>query len=214
MNWLFIFVLVAIVLSAAIGYYRGAVRTVFSMVLLILVLVLAGFSPFIGNLLREHTNITETVRAACSQMLNGSVTPGQGGTAFAFPEGLVNTIMSEECQQNLGGVYLADYLSDLTVDIIAFLAAFLLAWVAVRILMCIAGGMKGIPAVKTVNRICGAALGVVRALFWVWIFFILLMIFSDTFWGVPCMNAVQSNLFLEFLYDNNLILNLMFALLR
>ena len=42
MNWLFIIVLVAIVLSAAVGYYRGAVRTVFSMGLLILVMVLAG----------------------------------------------------------------------------------------------------------------------------------------------------------------------------
>ena len=215
MNWLFIIVLVAIVLSAAVGYYRGAVRTVFSMGLLILVMVLAGLSPFIGNFLREHTSLAETVRAACSQLVNGSLITAQGETALTLPEGLVNIIANTQAgQKGLGGVYMAEYLADLAVDVIAFFTAFLLVWIAVKILMRIADGFTGIPVVSVANRLCGAALGIVRALFWVWIFLLLLVIFGGTSWGSICMRAVQSNLFLKFLYDNNLILNLVFLLLR
>ena len=63
MNWLLLVILIVIILSAAAGYRRGFVRTVLSMVFLILVMVVSGWiSPYISDALKEHTQITETIR--------------------------------------------------------------------------------------------------------------------------------------------------------
>ena len=65
MNWLLLVILIVIILSAAAGYRRGFVRTVLSMVFLILVMVVSGWiSPYISDALKEHTQITETIRTS------------------------------------------------------------------------------------------------------------------------------------------------------
>lgn len=229
MNWLLVIILIVVALSAVIGYYRGFVRTVLSMVFLILVMILSGWiSPYIGNALEEHTQITETIRSACTELLedalNGQVqTTGEDVqeqenylASLGLPSDLFHGVMNDENLQNVQqqqtesvAAAAADYLTGLAVNGIVFVASFLLAWIIVRILMRIADAFAELPVIGFFNRICGGLVGILRGLLWVWIFFIILTIFVGTGWGRSCMQAVREDLFLSFLYDNNLILRVL-----
>ncbi len=240
MNWLLLVILIVIMLSAAAGYRRGFVRTVLSMVFLILVMVVSGWiSPYISDALKEHTQITETIRASCTEMLeetwdnsetmSGSVEgtePTETSEAeeeqrnllasLGLPENVLDAMLrqndvwsGQQEQREQMVAYAADYLTDLAVGAIVFLVSFLLAWILVRILMRIADAFAELPVIGFVNRIGGGLVGILRALLWVWIFFIVLMLFSSTGWGKVCMEEVREDVFLQFLYDNNLILRIL-----
>src|SRR5699024_8411765 len=86
-----------------------------------------------------------------------------------------NDIWSGQQEQMVA--YAADYLTDLAVGAIVFLVSFLLAWILVRILMRIADAFAELPVIGFVNRIGGGFVGILRALLWVWIFFLVLMLF-------------------------------------
>ena len=102
MNWLLLVILIVIILSAAAGYRRGFVRTVLSMVFLILVMVVSGWiSPYISDALKEHTQITETIRTSCTEMLEE--TWDNSETMSGSAEGAVTAESTEatEEQRNL-----------------------------------------------------------------------------------------------------------------
>lgn len=233
MNWLLIIVLIIMVLSAVVGYYRGFVRTVLSMAFLILVLILSGWiNPYVRRALDEHTQITETIRNSCRDMIMESLQSraetADDGTSqeqenllssLGLPGDLLNGILQEEENQQqqqteLLAASAADNLADLAVNGIVFLVSFFLAWIVVRILMRIADAFTELPVIGFVNRVCGGLVGILRAFLWVWIFFLVLMIFAGTGWGRICMAAVQEDPFLQFLYDNNLVLKFVLALLH
>lgn len=114
MNWLLVIILIVVALSAVIGYYRGFVRTVLSMVFLILVMILSGWiSPYIGNALEEHTQITETIRSACTELLEDALnsqvqTTGENVqeqenylASLGLPSDLFHGVMNDENLQNV-----------------------------------------------------------------------------------------------------------------
>ena len=234
MNWLLLVILIVTILSAAAGYRRGFVRTVLSMVFLILVMVVSGWiSPCISDALKQHTQITETIRTSCTEMLeetwdNSETMSGSAEGAvtaesteateeqrnllasLGLPENVLDVMFRQNDiwsgQQEQMVAYAADYLTDLTVGAIVFLVSFLLAWILVRILMRIADAFAELPVIGFVNRIGGG--------FVVWIFFLVLMLFSGTGWGRVCMEAVREDAFLQFLYDNNLILQILLYAFR
>lgn len=229
MNWLLIVILIVLLLSAVIGFHRGLVRTALSMVFLILVMILSGWiSPYISDALEKYTPIEETIQSACTDMLeetfNNQVQAETGDSvqvqenvlsALGLPSDLLDGMALDENIQNvqqqqteLLAESVADDLTGLAMDGIVFVVSFLLAWIIVRILMCVLDAFAELPVIGFFNRIGGGLVGILRGLLWVWIFFIVLTIFVGTGWGRICMQAVREDAFLQFLYDNNLILKL------
>lgn len=227
MNWLLIILLVVTILSAIAGYYRGFVRTAISMAFMILVLVLSGWlSPYIGNALEEYTPVTETIHRACRDMVAETLEEQAGDAAadsqmeqqeflnaLGLPSELLEGVFSsgqiqagQEAVVQEFAEQTADVLTGLAVDAIVFLVSFAAAWIVVCIIRRVADVFTELPVIGFVNRVCGGILGIVRALFWIWIFFLVLMIFAGTEWGSFCMQAVREDSVLLFLYRNNLIL--------
>ncbi len=234
MNWLLILILILVALSAVHGFYRGFVRTILSMVFLVLVMALSGWlSPYISGALKEHTRMEETIRDACADMLEetlNSQAASEGGenaqeqenllVSLGLPKELLQAVtldgqMQEIQQQQTEALAAAaaDYLAGLAVDGIVFLASFLLAWIVITILMKVADVFANLPIIGFVNRLGGGAVGILRGLLWVWVFFLVLTIFAGTAWGSACMQAVREDAILSFLYDNNLILRVLLSVL-
>ena len=66
MNWLRYVLLAVCILSALAGYRKGLVRTVLSMVSLILVTGLAiWMSPYVTDVLNERTELPQYVEKKC-----------------------------------------------------------------------------------------------------------------------------------------------------
>jgi len=62
-----------------------------------------------------------------------------------------------------------------------------------------------VPGLSFVNRLMGAGFGLVQQLLLLWLFLLLVAIFSSTPWGVYLYEAVQESAWMSVLYENNLL---------
>lgn len=73
-NWLLIVVGVFILLTALNGYRRGLLRSAFSIVSLVIVMVFVSFaSPYVGVYVKEHTPIYSSVEDRCREWVDAKI---------------------------------------------------------------------------------------------------------------------------------------------
>ena len=102
--------------------------------------------------------------------------------------------------------YIVTFISNVVLTVVSYIVAILvvqiLLWVAITALNIVAN----IPVIRVINRLAGFGLGLLEALFLIWIFFMILSMFSATDVGLYLMSMVQESEFLGELYDSNLFL--------
>lgn len=77
MNWLRYVLLAVCILSALAGYRKGLVRTVLSMVSLILVTGLAiWMNPYVTDVLNERTTLPQYVEKKCLETFENRISVG------------------------------------------------------------------------------------------------------------------------------------------
>ncbi|MCD7883110.1 MAG: CvpA family protein [Lachnospiraceae bacterium] len=104
--------------------------------------------------------------------------------------------------------YLVGSLATLILNAISFLAAVLLVNVALRVAFMLLNVFAHFPIVGLANRLAGAALGLVEALFLLWIFFLILTVAQTTEAGAALMTMVNNSALLSWLFNSNLFLRI------
>ena len=225
MNWLRYVLLAVCILSALAGYRKGLVRTVLSMVFLILVTGLAiWMNPYVTDVLNERTTLPQYVEKKCLETFeNNEFLSGENQDvqkkwleSMGVPEELVNQILGsgavreyQEEQLHSLASYAAKAVSEKIMKGIAFFLTLVLAVVFVTIAVKIVELIAEIPGISFLNRMGGAGLGVVRAVLWIWIFFAVVYCFQATHWGNVCMKQIQGDPALAWIRENNPVLMLL-----
>lgn len=105
-----------------------------------------------------------------------------------------------------------DYVSSFIANVILNVVSFILAVIIVQLLLWLVINMldllANVPVIRVVNRLAGLALGLLEALFFIWLFFLVLSMLSATDAGMFLMSMVQESEFLGELYDSNLFLTI------
>ena len=132
-----------------------------------------------------------------------------------IPEALRDLLLdynNDEGYRSLGVTGFADYLVHFVATVILNVIAFVAAVILVQILLHLVIGaldiLAHIPLIGGLNRLLGLILGLVQALFFLWLFFLILSMTSATQWGLQLMDMVQSSQTLSALYDSNLFLEI------
>ena len=239
MNWLRYVLLAVCILSALAGYRKGLVRTVLSMVSLILVTGLAiWMNPYVTDVLNyeevvevyildvlnERTTLPQYVEKKCLETFeNNEFLSGENQDvqkkwleSMGVPEELVNQILGsgavreyQEEQLHSLASYAAKAVSEKIMKGIAFFLTLGLAVGFVTIAVKIVELIAEIPGISFLNRMGGAGLGVVRAVLWIWIFFAVVYCFQATHWGNVCMKQIQGDMALAWIRENNPVLMLL-----
>ena len=89
--------------------------------------------------------------------------------------------------------------------IILFIILEIIFWIIFRIL----NVFSRLPGLSTINRIGGFAIGIFEGLLIVWLGFMVLTLFAGTAFGMSCFEQINSDAFLSFIYNNNLIMKLL-----
>ena len=89
---------------------------------------------------------------------------------------------------------------------------FLSTSLLIRILLYVFDVIAMLPIIGGLNRLAGAALGLMIALTVVWIFFLIVTLLYATDIGKDMLRMIQENPFLSFLYKNNYIWNVVTGL--
>ena len=222
MNELLIIVAGIFFLCFMIGLNRGFIKIVASLsaTLIILVLVMVSM-PYVGNALREYTPLEEKVKEKCVNMLQ----PGEMDTTSRdtqislienseFPQVFKELLLANnngEVYKNLGVTsfvdYVGAYMAKLFSDIAAFLVAFIVVTAVVRIVLYILDIIGHLPVIGGLNRLAGGLLGLGTGLVIVWVLFIAITMMYDLTICKLFLSNIEENEFLQFLYNNNILMN-------
>ncbi len=105
--------------------------------------------------------------------------------------------------------YVVEYLATLILNVLSFLVTVILVNIVLRLLVMVLDIIAHFPVIGVVNRLAGAGLGVLEALFVLWIFFLVLTVLQATEAGMALQAMVEESTFLSWLYESNLFLRIM-----
>lgn len=228
MNLLLLIVGIIFLACAFIGYKKGLIQIVASLLATILIIVLVGFlTPHVSTWIRTATPLESTVQKKILKMLvpqtedseallNADLTDDQERTLIEsakLPEMFREMLLdnnNNEAYASLGvstfGEYVGAYIAKLIADIIAFLITMLVITIIVRVAIGMLGILNKLPVIGGANRIAGGAVGLGIGLIVVWIFFIVVTLLYDTAFGKMCFENIAESSILTKLYDGNVLM--------
>lgn len=202
------------------GFRKGFLRILLTTMALVATIILAGIlappfseflsDTFIGKGIEKKVN--EYVEAKVDEPIADRAKDTQDKLIDKLPlpkfirEDISekNTI-SEYFSRKVSGFteYLKERLADSVLKAVAYVILFIIIFLAFRILLRVTHMVNRIPIIGGINRILGAALGLLEGLLIVWCAALLIMMFANTPFGAQAIEVINGNAFLKFLYDKN-----------
>lgn len=205
------------------GYLRGLVRVVFSLAAVFLTIGLAtAAAPYTAHVLQEQTPVHRVVKDKCTEYLKSLTEEEIRKKADAQEDmsvfGLkmpdeVQEIIAESAAGQAGivikesGVYeeIGEFVAGQIVQRMAWVLSFAVVLALLMLAVHFLDVIARLPILKNINRIGGLAVGIFEGLVIVWILLLAIVLCQGTEFGRGMMDSIEGNLFLEFLYENNLL---------
>lgn len=234
MNWVLILVIAILTGYTLVGFSKGFLKIVYSLVswIVILVVVIVA-TPYIENYLKNDTSIYNKVVAYCEEAIREQaqkeLIESEGGVASALSENELLAMIADKIPEKLlenlkiQATELTDKLMDsqelynktavamaeLLIQGIATLVAIILGIIISIIISALLGFIAHLPIIGFANRILGLAAGAVNGLLVVWIAFYLVAVLCATELGSTIIAQIYANEMLSYLYENNIVLTLL-----
>ncbi len=228
MNALLIVVGIVLLLSAIIGYKRGLVKIIASLLATLVCIVLVFLiSPSVSKWIQESTPLKETVKSKCIELLLPDETTEEEALSTEIPreqqisliegadipEAIQKMLLennNNEVYTALGvqtfGEYIGAYIAKVIADILAFLITFIAVFIIVRIVLGMLNIVDKIPLVGGANHLVGGILGAGIGILIIWILFIVITLLYNTSLGMACMKGISESEILTKLYDSNILM--------
>ncbi len=233
MNWLLLLALAIIGVCAFAGWRVGFVKSVFSLLSTIAVIIITILvSPLVANVLKSNESISGTIQSKLESVIDLSgiadnLTADEEKDPLAFidnlelPESIKDTIKDSlastiEEKENeaadfvgdkLGALetYICELLTNIILNALGFFLTFLLAAVGIAVLCFVLDIISKLPVLHQINTLAGVALGALEGLVILWIVFVVITMLGSTSFGQTCMAMISESKILSFLYDSNVL---------
>lgn len=228
MNWLFWVVVVFIAYHVIDGLHRGFIRKAVSAVSLIVTLVLVTYlTPQITNFIQNNTSLHENLQEKCSELFlsgeyNEDVKTDQVLMIenMDLPENIKEMLLENNNTEayDLLAVsgfhdYVGAYLASMIINALAYLLSFVIIWTAIRAILLALDVVTMLPILHGINKLAGGVLGIVYGVVLVWVAFLLVTILCNGELGRQFFTLISDNPFLLFLYNQNVIMKIIFGLM-
>ena len=233
MNWLLLVALAIIGVCAFAGWRAGFVKSVFSLVSTIAVIIITILvSPIVTNMLKSSDAIYGTINTKLEEIIDLSgiaenLSSEEERDPLAFidglelPDSIKDTIkdsltetMEEkeaEAAEFVGNqldaleTYVCDLLTNIILNALGFFITFLVAAAGIAALCFVLDIISKLPVLHQINTLAGVALGALEGLVILWIVFIVITMLGSTEFGQKCMAMISESKILCFLYDSNVL---------
>lgn len=101
-------------------------------------------------------------------------------------------------------------LADIIFSAIVYIIVFAVVFAILKIVVVFTNIVSRLPVIRQANKIGGLALGLVEGLIAVWILFVIITACGSMEWAVDAMADINSSGFLSMLYENDIILKMIF----
>ena len=225
LNYLSIAVAVFFLICIAQGYRKGFLRQAISLASMLAVILAVLFvSPYVSRYLKERTNAYEAIReqivtafAEDNAKLDNTDPQNQRQTIDSYD---IPALIKDALSQNNTGEmyrklmveifeeYVAGYMADLIIKAASFAGLFLVLMMITGAALRASDLINKIPVLKGFNRFLGVFAGAIKALLFIWIFFIVAVTLLGHDIGSTLMREVGRSPFLTFLFNENILLEL------
>lgn len=221
-HWLSVGTGVFLLAMVLYGHYRGFLRIAVSLAALILSTVIVRVAmPYITTYVRENTEIQQmveqsVVKAVGLEHLQEDIQlPAEQRKVIEhlrIPEQFKEMLLENNNSEIYRILkvdsflkYIGAYLANTIINIIGSAVIFGAAYFIIRMLVRWLDLIARLPIISGMNQIAGAVLGGVQGLLIIWIGCLVIRFFSETSWARAAMEQIQGSVWLQFLYQNNLI---------
>ncbi len=188
-NTLTIVVMAVWTIIALWGFYRGAMRTVISISILIISIAASVFlSPRVSDMLASSKTVNSMTMQRSEKFVDArirSLEDGDGDLGWAeylpLPEGVRDVVREGDpavlgllLQTDTVKTYLAELLSGFLIRIMSIVITFIVAYLIMCIVRIILAAVSEAPVISGLNHFAGLILGVVKGAVIIWILFALL----------------------------------------
>ncbi len=97
--------------------------------------------------------------------------------------------------------------------VLAWVVTYIVVRVFLRTLFFSLEILAKVPGLSFLNRLLGAGIGILSQLLVLWLFFLVILVFSSTSWGNIVRSLISESYWIYYLYDHNLLLLIMIILL-
>lgn len=233
MNWLLLLALAIIGICAFAGWRAGFIKSIFSLLSTIAVIIITILvSPIVTNLLKNSDIISGTIQSKLEQVIdlsgiaeNLSAEEEKNPAAFIdgleLPDSIKETIKDslaetmndnkEEAAEFVGDkldtleLYICELLTNIILNALGFFITFLLAAAGLAVLCFVLDIISKLPGLHQINTLAGLALGALEGLVILWIVFVVITMLGSTSFGQTCMAMISESKILSFLYDSNVL---------
>ena len=234
-NVFLIIVLIILIGCVLLGCKKGFVHTVFTMFSILIITILTGLlSPYVGDYVTNHTDIPKNIRNSVEQKigLKNKVNLNESGKIDEYidkidlPEQLRDVIKEkskkagdavsattvEATNRMIDNIY--DRITELIISAIAYLFTFAVMGVVVLVTWLLLDIVSKLPGIKQANTILGGIMGFVQGYLIVSLLYIAAMAFAVTKLGASVIEMVDNNSILTWFYEHNIIVNIVFGMLK
>lgn len=220
MNILTIIIIAILIVNMYIGYKQGLIKTVFSVFSLIVALsITIAVSPKVGEALEKNDKLISAVSSKVEKTLNLNKVSGSKEEKLNFIDGLpVPNALKETIKRNAEDkilaseskfvTYISKSIACMIINSVSFIVILVVILILLAVLCRVLNLICKLPGLNQVNKLSGLFVGVIRGLGIVWIFFVFLLMFSSTEWAKTCYSMIEENSFLAYLYNHNLIVDM------
>ncbi len=220
MNWLFVVVLLILLGNAIMGMKIGFIKTIFSLVSLILALILTiWISPMVKNYMMDNEKFYNGIATKVEKLLpfeeeeiieedQPEVIEGLS-VPKSIKEGLLkNNTVENYKEMAITGFkqYISRYLTGVIINSLSFIVTFIAIWLLLWVIFMALDLISKLPLLNQVNKTAGLLAGLLHGLLLVWLLFILMNVFGGTAFGQTMMKLVGENEVLSIIYNNNILL--------
>lgn len=233
-NILTIVVLLVLAGLTALGYHKGLLHTIYSLLTGVLAMILVTVAtPFMATFLTEFTSLDTRIEEKCHEQLSDSVQKaskekknnkknGKEQTkkeletmGITLPEVVVDRLLESDGKADelleKSGVYstVSARITAMAINGIAFLIIMIVLLVVFRVIYQVFHIIEKLPVLKEANKGLGAALGLVKGSLLVWVFFAIVAMTGMSDFSKGVITQVYESPILIVIYENNIVLTLL-----
>lgn len=222
MNLLLIAALALFVGNIIWGYKKGFLRVAYSLVAWIVCLALVSWlTPYVSDFVVNNTKVDNTLQREITETLQEMVADSE--VEIKLPEVISSKILDVETsvdgdavidqmlQQTGAYDEVALKLTMLVINAICFVAVFAVVKIALAIVEKVLGFIHKLPLIGHADKFLGMGAGALKALVITWIVLAVVALFATTENGATIVGLIYDSAPVAWLYENNIILNLILS---
>lgn len=214
-NWVLIVVIAVLLVYGIRGKNDGFIRTVFGMFsLMAALLTAAAIGPHLSSAIKESESVLPyiTEKLEDNERKDHKQEPIQ---ALSIPDVLKEFLelnntseKYEELAVDQVEEYIHKQVAIWMINALSFIIVFIITWVILWYLCMTLNIISKLPVLNGLNKTAGVLVGILRGFIVIWMWCIILTIFSGSEFGQAIFLNINSSPFLSLIYNNNLLLQI------